>query len=337
MTMKSSSMSSDNVEPLAILITGGCGYIGAALTHAIANDRYFSNATIRILDNMQGGGYSFLMSLPEGMQVQFIEGDIMDPVTIRQALQEVEVVIHLAAIVRTPINFDHPNWCKQVNHWGTVRLMEEARSSGVKVFIFTSTAAVYGSGGPYGETDPCRPLGHYAITKYNAEKGIRGFGESTIQPIILRLGTVFGYSPTMRFDALPNRFVYQASHGQSLAIHGDGMQKRPIIHVADAAEAILHVVKKRNELQNTTFNVVGENPTILEMVEAIRTVKPEIPIRFTDQDALTHISFEVQSTRIAETGFTPRVSLTNGIADLMSRFQGVVPVPLDDDLLNQLS
>ncbi len=310
-------------QPKVILVTGGCGYLGSALIRALARDQRFEGITIRILDNMQAANYSALMALPETGRFQFIEGDILDPVVVELALQDVDTVVHLAAIVRTPISFENPAWMEQVNHWGTARFVEECLAAGVSRFIYTSTTAVYGPGGPFKETDPCRPVGPYAHSKHLAEQSIVTSINRGLQSTILRLGTLYGYAEAMRFDALPNRFVYLARIGQSLTVYGDGTQKRPIIHVDDACEAVLFALSNQEGTQGRVFNVAGDNSTVLDMVAAVKKSEPEISVRYTNQDVLSHISFDVDGSAIVAAGFQPKHSLQEGIAELLGRFEGL--------------
>ncbi len=309
--------------PRVVLITGGCGYLGSALVRAFARDERFEGSTTRILDNMQAANYTMLMALPDTGRCQFIEGDILDPTAVELALQGVDAVVHLAAIVRSPISFENPAWMEQVNHWGTVRLIEECLAAGVTRFIHASTTAVYGVGGSFKEKDMCRPVGPYAQSKHQAEQSILATQERGLKPTLLRMGTIYGYASAMRFDTVPNRFVYLAGIGQSLAIYGDGKQKRPLVHVDDASKAILFALYQPEETTGIIFNIVCENASVLEMVEAVRVARPDISIRYTDQNVLTHISFEVDATTIAGLGFRPERCLRDGVAELTNKFRGL--------------
>ncbi len=310
--------------PLRILVTGGCGYIGSQLIRELAEDPNLFGATIRILDNMQRGGYEALMDLPGQGHYEFLEGDILDRAAVRRALEGVQAVVHLAAVVRTPLSFDHPAWTEQVNQWGTARLVEQCLEAGVTRFIFASSASVYGPGGPFDESSVCRPVGPYAQSKWRAEQAVFAAADRGLRATVLRLATVFGYAPTMRFDAVANRFAYLAGVGRPLTVYGTGEQTRPLIHVRDASAAIRFCLAHEGESVERVFNVVGKNASVLNLVEAVRKVRPDVRVHATEQDVLTHFSFAVDGRELESLGWKPRYTLEAGMAEVIARFKSVV-------------
>ncbi len=303
-----------------VLITGGCGYIGSQLIRDLADDERFGDVKVRILDNLQREGYRALMDLPPQGDYEFVEGDILDPVVVRRCLTDVDAVVHLAAVVRTPLSFDHPAWTKQVNYWGTVQLVEACLEAGIRRFIFTSSASVYGPGGPFDETAVCLPIGPYAQSKLRAEYAVMAAVERGLEPTVLRLGTVFGYAPMMRFDAVANRFAYLAGVGRPLTVYGTGEQMRPFVHVRDASAAIRFCLVHPSKTAAETFNVVGENASVLDLVEAVRATKPIVRVRYTEQDILTHFSFAVDGGKLEQLGWYPQYTLEAGMAEIIGRF-----------------
>jgi nucleoside-diphosphate-sugar epimerase len=310
-----------------ILITGGCGYLGSQLIRDLAKDKRLAGPTIRILDNLQRGHYSALMALPQDGKFQFVEGDLLDPAVTRCALQDVDTVIHLAAIVRTPLSFENPTWLEQVNLWGTTHLLEACLKAKVSRFIFASSMAVYGPGGPFAETDRCCPQGAYAQSKLQAEKAVLAAAQRGLQTTVLRLGTIYGLAPVTRFDAVANRLVYLAGVGRSLTVYGNGQQRRPLIHVRDACEAIAFSLTQPDLTIGRVLNTIGQNVAVLELVEAIRQLKPDLSVHFTEQDIRTHLSFEASNAEFVGLGWEPQLTIHQGLAELLEQYRGLTAMP----------
>jgi len=310
-------------EGRTIVVTGGCGYLGSQLIRDLTTLIKGQPPRIRIVDNLHGGRVRALMGLPAEGDYQFIEGDIMDPSVLRLALQDADVVIHMAAIVRSPMDFNNPIWLAQVNQWGTAHLVEAALTAGVKHLIFTSSAAVYGPGGPFAETDPCRPLGPYAQSKYAAEEYVHKASARGLRVTVLRLGMIYGMAPVMRFDAVANRFAYLAGVQRPLTIYGDGRQKRPFLHVRDASAALMHVMQAPANDDERLFNVAGDNVSILDLMRAVKAVRPDIGVRYSEQDISTHYSFNLITDSFQRFGWRPQVTLESGLREIIQSFSGL--------------
>jgi UDP-glucose 4-epimerase len=315
-----------------ILVTGGAGYIGSRLIRDLAVDPVLGDSVIRIYDNLQRETYTSLLDLPPQGHYQFIEGDILDNAGIRRALDGVWAVIHMAAIVRTPLSFGPPGWVEQVNHWGTANLVDAAAAAGVEYMVYTGSTSVYGpmdtvGGFPFRETDICRPVGLYAESKLRAERHLQAAHDQGQMPgtMILRLGPVFGLAPAVRFDALVNRFAYLASIRRALTVYGDGLQMRPQVHISDVSSAIRFALTHPAEMAGKVFNVLGENATVLDVVNAVRTLRRDIDVRYTEQDVLTHLSFAVDGSALNALGWYPQVGLEAGLAELLNHMRAFEP------------
>ena len=311
-----------------ILVTGGAGYLGSQLIRDLAADPTCTDCTIRILDNLQRETYHTLLDLPETGRYEFVEGDVLDNAGVRRALDGVWAVVHMAAIVRTPLSFGgSAGQIEQVNHWGTANLVEAAGQAGVQLLIHTGSAAVYGpvdawGSQPFTERDICRPVGLYAESKLRAEKHVVQAGQrGALQTVNLRLGPVFGYAPAVRFDGVANRFAYLAGVRRALTVFGTGEQTRPHLHVRDASSAIRFALAHPDQTANETFNVVGENSTILSITEAVRNLRPDVDLRFTEQDVLTHLSYAIDGGKLNALGWYPAVSVEAGIAELLDHLR----------------
>ncbi|RLC95060.1 MAG: hypothetical protein DRI77_10390 [Chloroflexi bacterium] len=312
-------MSNQQSKGAVILVTGGAGYIGSRLIRDLAADPRFAGHTIRIYDNLRRQHLCGLMDLPADGRYEFVEGDILDRLNLRRAMRDVETVVHLAAIVKTPLSFDHPEWTEQVNHWGTASVVDCALEAGVSRLLYVSSASVYGPGGPFRETDTCRPIGPYAISKLKGEEEV-----ARASYTIVRLGTVFGNAPAMRFDGIANRLTYLVGVRRAMVVRGSGEQIRPLIHVRDGS-AVLRLCLADPQTVGETINAVTVNPSINRIARTVQALAPDVPIRYTDQDILTEISFQVEAAKLAGMGFRPQFSLEQGLEEMLSRWRGFQP------------
>jgi len=310
-------MSNENV----ILVTGGAGYIGSRFIRDLATDARFAGMTIRVYDSLVHKHFCGLMDLPEDGRYEFIEGDILDRLNLRRAMQDVRAVVHLAAIVTTPLSFDHPEWTKQVNHWGTAAVVECALAAGVRRLIYISSASVYGPGGPFVETSPRRPIGPYAVSKRQAEGEVWQAQSRGLDATIIRLGTTFGNAPAMRFDAIANRLAFLVGVRRPMVIYGSGNQIRPLLHIRDAAAAIRFCLAE-SQTVGEVLNAAFLNPTANEIVAVLQRIAPEAMIRYTDQDILTEISFNIDSSKLLGMGFAPQFDLEYGLREVLARWKG---------------
>lgn len=312
-----------------ILVTGGCGYLGSRLVPDLLRDPRFSRTRIRVLDSLSTGRLDTLMDLPGEAGIEFVEADILDPASVNLALDGMDAVVHLAAVGSTPVDFSDAERMEHVNRWGTTHLVKSCVDAGVERFLFASTASVYGSGDHFDEDDHCRPLGTFAQSKLAAEKSVMVAGGEDLRSTVLRLGTIFGGAPAVRFATMPNRFAYWAGVGRSLSVFGDGEQIRPLLHVADASDAIRFCLADPDATADDVFNVATGNHSVLDVVEAIRSFEPGVTVRFTDQEALTHLSYGVVDDAVREAGWSPDGDLSEGLQELGDRLSGVEQVPME--------
>lgn len=307
-----------------ILVTGGCGYVGSVLLRQLAAEH--PTGTIRVLDNLLRDSHHALFDLPSGPRYEFVRGDLLDPDRVDRVLDGVDTVFHLAGLVRTPMTFENPTWMRQVNQWGTHRLAEAARRAGVARFVFASSCSVYGPGVDASEADEPTPLGPYAESKAEAERALRTILAGRVALAIVRLGTVYGDAPAVRLDGAPNRMLFDAATTRIVAVHGSGEQRRPLLHVRDAASALRFAAQAadRHDAHGPfVTNAVAASPTMLELARSIAAQDPEVEVRFADQDAVKRLTFSATSGRLRSLGWSPDVDHREAVRAFLARLGGL--------------
>jgi nucleoside-diphosphate-sugar epimerase len=191
---------------------------------------------------------------------ELINGDIRDQTVVENAVQDIDAVVNLAALVGEPLCNKFPSEAVEINYASTIRLADVSARKGVKRFITASTCSNYGLGNVadnlISEEGQLDPLSVYSQTKVGAEKYVISM-RSSMDQIVLRFATLFGLSPRMRFDLLLNEFVRDAHVKHKIQVFG-GQAWRPIVHVRDAAKAVEKCLAHENYEKPEVFNV-GSN------------------------------------------------------------------------------
>lgn len=268
---------------MRILVTGGAGYIGTELIQQLSEQKNVSE--IIVYDNLSSGNRNFFLGQQKlnSDKLKFIQGDILDSRKLKKVVQGVDTVYHLAANVTTPFSDQNPHLFEQVNHWGTAELVYAVEASNVKRFIHLSSASVYGASEDICTlNDQPQPETFYGISKLRAEEHVKRLQDKKPETYILRCGNVYGYNRSMRFDAVINRFMFEANFKGRITVNGTGEQHRPFIHIKKAAEALTSLCCE-TPIENGTYNLVERNMAIGEVVENLRKVYPQIEMIFVNQ------------------------------------------------------
>ena len=263
-----------------ILVTGGAGYIGTELIEALVNDDQINKVVV--YDNLSRKNYNlFLFHKLPGEKVEFIEGELLDSRRLKSVLQNIDIVIHLAARVTTPFASQDPHYFEQVNHWGTAELVYAIEESNVKQLIYISSGSVYGfSETTMDESAVPDPKTYYGVSKKRGEEHVERLMDK-INTQVIRLGNVYGFSPSMRFDAVINRFMMDANFNNRISIHGSGKQRRPFIHVDKVVSALQQTLHR--EIPSGTYNLVDKNLSVLDLVETMSEIYPSMETLYINQ------------------------------------------------------
>lgn len=266
---------------MKVLVTGGAGYVGTELVGALA--KLDEVREIVVYDNLSRRNHNLFLAdqLPAG-KLRFVRGDILDTRRLRKVLHGVDVVYHLAALVSTPFHDADVHHVDQVNHWGTAELSYALEEQPVSRLIYLSSAAIYGaSDAPATVDTPARPVGAYGESKLQGERKLERLAED-LQLTVLRCANVYGYSRSLRFDAVINRFLFEAHYGHRITIHGSGRQHRAFVHIDDVVAALVPLALGGGAAG--TFNLVERNLSINEIAGDLRELYPDLETLHLDQD-----------------------------------------------------
>ena len=305
--------------PAKVLVTGGAGFIGSHVVDRLVKDGYH----VRILDNLSSGKLDNIQGHLESGKVEFLEGDIRDVSIVKESLNEVNVVIHMAALVSVPLSIENPNITFDINLLGTLNLLRSSVEKQVNRFVFISSCSVCGNPEslPITEQAKTSPISPYAESKLIGERYCLGFSEcKLLQSVVLRFFNVYGPRQGINdYSGVITRFIERCKDNLPLTIYGDGSQTRDFVNVKDIAKAVIASIKS-SEAASEVFNIGSGKPTsIKELAETVidlAGVPSQIsykPIRAGDiKDSYADISKAKMLL-----GFVSEVSLRAGLQALI--------------------
>ena len=267
---------------MKVLVTGGAGYIGSTLVPMLLSNGY----EVRALDNLTHGGKSLLGVWPH-LKFEFVEGDVRNEEEVRAALQSVDAVVHLAAIVGDPACARQPEDARAINYDATIQLFNIAKELGVKKFVFASTCSNYGKmkdpNDLVSETSELSPVSLYAETKVAVEKYILDpENAGDLSATVLRFATAYGVSPRMRFDLTVNEFAMEVFTNRKLVIFGEQFW-RPYAHIWDISRAVMAVLDAPTEkVSGEVFNVgsTHQNFQKQQLADMLTQMVPDAVIEY---------------------------------------------------------
>ncbi len=302
---------------MRFLVTGGAGFLGAALANRLAAE----GQRVYALDDLSNGDPTRL-----DPRVEFTQGDVDNVPLLWSLLQNVDCAYHLAARVSVPQSILYPREYARVNVGGTVSLMEAMRDTGVGRVIFTSSGAVYGrqSRQPVREDDIPQPDSPYAVSKWSAEQYIRTIGELWgLETVALRIFNAYGPGQSLPVSHAPvvPRFLQQALTGGSLVVFGDGRQTRDYVYVDDVIDALVSAATTTG-LGHAVINIGrGRETSIDELIAHIeRATGRHINVIHNPQKlgGVPRLAADIGRAQ-ERLGFAPKIDLGTGLRLTLER------------------
>ena len=300
-----------------ILITGGAGYLGSAITR-----RLLKNHNVTIIDNLMYNQTS-LIDLCSNKNFKFVYGDVRDYKLLTQEVLRNDVIIPLAAIVGFPACEKDKKLATDINYHQIKDVVDNIDKN--QMVLFPNTNSGYGSrvDGMVDETNSLTPISHYGVTKCDAENYIKNNSNG----IIFRFATVFGVSSRMRLDLLVNEFVYKLLTDKYITIFEKEFV-RNFLHIQDVASVFEFMIDNYSKCNGEIYNV-GLSDTNINKEQLVERIQKQIPDTsvtysdyFEDPDKRNYI---VSNKKVESTGWKTQYSLDCGIKELIQAYQMIVP------------
>ncbi len=267
-----------NGESTIVLVTGGAGFIGSNLCDRIIELGY----TVRCLDNFMTGKHENIHHLLEHPRFTLLETDLRDYDGCVDAVKDVQIVMHQAALGSVPRSVDDPRTTNAINITGTLNLFDAAQRAGVRRIVYAGSSSAYGDSPvlPKEETHRGDPLSPYAVTKYVGELYGSVFSSLyDMQFITLRYFNVFGprQDPEGMYAAVIPKFISCMIDGKAPTIFGDGEQTRDFTHIKNVVDGnILAMTTENPDAMNQTFNIAaGDRTSVNHLFNCIRDLLSE--------------------------------------------------------------
>lgn len=303
-----------------IIVFGGAGYLGSILVPKL--EQYYSNIIVADTFWFWNNEKEFIEKC-KLKKTKTIKIDIREK-RIEKLIDSETYVINLACLSNDYISDMNIKKTWEISYHGVLNIINSSLKKKAKKIIQISTTNVYGSqnGKTVDEEDEDCAITTYSKIKAEIDHyliNLMKYQKTDIS--ILRLGTLYGYSPKLKTDIVINAFIKKIIDENSIFIHG-GEQKRPFLHVEDASKAIIECLKNKKS-KNQLFNVAAENFSINEIVKIILKVEPNIQINrqaITDQK-----SFTINNNKIVKTlNFKFDKNINNSILDMFYKFKNEI-------------
>lgn len=318
-----------------ILVTGGAGYVGCVLVPELVRRGY----NVRVFDSFFFGDNG-LENIKD--KINIVRGDIRSFPS--DVLKNIDAVIHLAGFSNDPTAEANPEANMEINAHGAIRVAEATKKAGIHCFIQASSCSVYydnsdGDDAMRTEESIIHPQAPYSLSKKIAEEGILSLVDgSGFCPVILRKGTLYGYSPRMRYDLVVNTFCRDAYKNGAIRLNGGGELWRPLTDVKDAAITYIQMLEAPEEkIKGQIFNVVHKNYRISELglwFCHILASRKQVTLQTHYEDtSARQRSYRVSGEKLKKVlGISPEIGIFPSVHAIWDKFDKEINIDFDNPI-----
>ena len=305
-----------------VIITGGAGFIGSNLAEILAETN-----EVTVFDNLSTGNKANIQNL----DVNFIEGSIIDIGLLKSEFAGIDYVFHLAALPSVPRSINDPILVNQVNITGTLNVLVATRDAGVKKVVFAASSSAYGDTPtlPKVETMPPNPLSPYAITKLAGEYYCKVFYQIYGLPTAaVRYFNVYGprQNPNSEYAAVIPKFIKALNENRPPIIYGDGEQTRDFTFVKDAAMGTIKAAEAPESNGKVTNLAGGQRISLNKLTETLKAKMGKqdiLPIYEKSRDG--DVKHSLADISLAKSfGYAPKHDIDSGLEQTISYFMKVL-------------
>ncbi len=311
---------------MRVLVTGGAGFIGSNFTRMALGGDFESITEVTVLDKLTyAGDRNNLHFAENNPRFEFIQGDICDPLVVREALEGVDAIVNFAAESHVDRSIENSTEFIRTNILGVQVLLDAALEVGIKRYLQVSTDEVYGSisEGSWTETEPLLPNSPYAASKASADLLVRAYNRThQLNTVITRCSN--NYGPNQYPEKLIPLFVSKLIKGEKVPVYGNGLNVRDWLHVDDHCRGIAIVLEKG--LAGEIYNIGGG--TELSNIELTKLLvepfgKFEDFVEYVEDRKGHDLRYSVNWDKISTLGYRPLVDFQSGIANAIKWYQGI--------------
>lgn len=307
---------------MGVLVTGGAGFIGSNIVGRLLEEGY----DVRVIDDLSTGSTENIREYKN--RIDFIRGSINDTDVLKKSLEDIEYVLHQAAIPSVSRSVKDPIRSNDANIIGTLNVLVNAQDAGVKRVVNASSSSVYGDTPtlPKVETMTPNPISPYAVSKLGAEMYCKVFSDIYgLETVSLRYFNVFGpkQNPTSEYAAVIPKFITAILSANMLQVHGDGEQTRDFTYIKNVVDANIKAMKASKTSGEAVNIGCGANYTLNQLISELnQIIGSDIKAEHTDSregDVKNSLADIKSAERLLD--YKPRYSFRMGLEDTVKWFK----------------